>query len=167
MPFTEADAAEYRAAGFEPRCEYGAVDATSDSVTSGPAAGTIARIAHYSNPEATWLVYYDGQKWMGTFYSTAATTTSRDERTGAHHRPGHGLTLSARAEGPAPPLRGEAAALMGPARTRPGGRARGFRRDTPHRRGSQIRGDERYMFGSIACAIFKIAFSCPALGRPG
>lgn len=68
MPFTEADAAEYRAAGFEPRCECGAVDATPDSVTSGPAAGTIAWIAHDSNPEATWLAYYDGQKWMGTFY---------------------------------------------------------------------------------------------------
>ena len=68
MPFTEADAAEHKAAGFEPRCECGAVEATTASVTSGPAKGTIAWIAHDSDPQATWLAYYDGQRWMGTFY---------------------------------------------------------------------------------------------------
>ena len=69
QPYTEADAAEDRAAGIlEPTCECGAVTATPDSVTTGPLAGTIAWIAHPSDPEATWLAYFDGQRWMGTFY---------------------------------------------------------------------------------------------------
>ena len=68
MPFSALDADEARAAGVEARCECGAVEATPETVSAGPTPGTIAWIAHPSDPEATWLAYFNGEKWMGTFY---------------------------------------------------------------------------------------------------
>lgn len=67
-PFTDRDAKECRDAGFEPTCECGAVTATAKTISTGPVRGTIAWIAHPSDPDATWLALFDGQRWRGTYY---------------------------------------------------------------------------------------------------
>lgn len=71
-PFTAQDATECRAAGFEPRCECGAVEATPETTsdrkaTPEPPLGTVAWIANPSDDDATWLAQWNGTHWMGSY----------------------------------------------------------------------------------------------------